>query len=166
MFNRPTQTELSHASGLHYYCMAPWRFLLIRTAVHYLQTGNNWRGTITRQGVSPIKNQTLNYEWAFDLISCDALTENGGATFKGVFFCCLKGAVFETTIPTWLFWENGEGVCRNSLWGGGHWFHTNAWTFEAEIPVYIPCFPFPAQVRPDQSNWALFMSLPCQIRLI
>lgn len=36
--------DLTSAPSRHYYCMAPWPFLLIRTAVHYSQTGKKSKG--------------------------------------------------------------------------------------------------------------------------
>lgn len=76
--------DLTSAPSHHYYCMALWPFLLIRTAVHYSQTGKNWRDAVLQgKGVPPIKNHPLNYEWTFDLISCDALTDDCGGVFSG-----------------------------------------------------------------------------------
>lgn len=46
----------------------PWPLLFIKTAVHYLQTGNNWRSTVLQNRESPIKTLTLNYKWVFHLV--------------------------------------------------------------------------------------------------
>lgn len=75
---------LTSAPSRHYYCMASWLFLLIRTVVHYSENGKNRMDTVLQgERVPPNKNHPLNYEWTFDLISCDALTGDCGGVFWG-----------------------------------------------------------------------------------
>lgn len=75
ILNHPSQTQLlfiflallKRSPSFHYYCMASWPLLLIKTALHYLQTGNNLRNTVLQDWESFVKKKKLqlNYELVF-----------------------------------------------------------------------------------------------------